>query len=98
VACAFAEEGDKGKALANLSLAFERKEHALKGEQMPDPRSDSSFQKYVRDEDFVRLMAKLGSQALAYPVVRKGSNFESVFCGLSPPVFGVTPLACIYTF
>jgi hypothetical protein len=49
VACAFAEEGDKGKALANLSLAFERKEHALKGEQMPDPRSDSSFQKYVRE-------------------------------------------------
>ena len=60
MACAFAEEGDKGKALANLSLAFERKEHTLKGEQMPDPRSDSSFQKYVRDEDFVRLMAKLG--------------------------------------
>src|ERR1017187_3860583 len=26
-------------------------------------------------------------QALAYPVVRKGSNFESVFCGLSPPCF-----------
>jgi len=24
------------------------------------------------------------SQALAYAVVRKGSNFESVFCGLSP--------------
>jgi predicted Zn-dependent protease len=60
LACAFAEEGDKGKVLANLSLAFKRKEHALKGEQMPDPRSDSSFQKYVRDEDFVKLMAKLG--------------------------------------
>jgi predicted Zn-dependent protease len=60
LACALAEEGDKSKALANLSLAFEHKEHVLKGEQMPDPRSDSSFQKYVRDEDFVRLVAKLG--------------------------------------
>jgi hypothetical protein len=38
------------------------------------------------------------SQVLAYPVVRKGSNFESVLCGLSPPVFGVGPLACIYRF
>ena len=31
-------------------------------------------------------------------VVRKGSNFESILCGLSPPVFGWQSLACIYTF
>ncbi len=31
-------------------------------------------------------------------VVRKGSNFEPLLCGLSPPVFGDGPLACIYTF
>lgn len=60
LACAYAEKGDKGKALTNLSLAFQHKEHVLKGEQMPDPRTDSSFQKYVRDEDFTKLMAKLG--------------------------------------
>jgi predicted Zn-dependent protease len=59
-ACAFAEEGDKAKALANLDLAFQRKANVLKGEQMPDPRVDSSFQKYVRDPDFVSLMKKLG--------------------------------------
>ena len=60
LACAYAEEGDKGKALTNLSLAFQHKEHVLKGERMPDPRTDSSFQKYVRDEDFTKLMTKLG--------------------------------------
>ncbi len=27
---------------------------------MPDPRADSSFQKYVRDSDFVSLMKRLG--------------------------------------
>jgi predicted Zn-dependent protease len=59
-ACAFAEEGDKSKALANLDLAFQRKANILKGEQMPDPRADSSFQKYVRDPDFASLMKKLG--------------------------------------
>jgi Tfp pilus assembly protein PilF len=61
-ACAFAEEGDKAKALANLDLAFRWKANVLKGEQMPDPRADSSFQKYVRDSDFVNLMKKLGLQ------------------------------------
>jgi len=61
-ACAFAEEGDKNKALANLSLAFQHKDNVLKGEKMPDPRTDSSFQKYVRDDDFMVLMKKLGYQ------------------------------------
>jgi predicted Zn-dependent protease len=62
LACAFAEEGDKSRALANLSLAFEHKDNVLKGEKMPDPRADSSFQKYVRDDDFIVLMKKLGYQ------------------------------------
>jgi predicted Zn-dependent protease len=60
LACAYAEEGDKAKALTNLSLAFQQKEHVLKGEEMPDPRTDSSFQKYVRDGDFTKLMTQLG--------------------------------------
>jgi hypothetical protein len=34
----------------------------------------------------------------AAPLVRKASNFESLLCGLSPPVFGWRSLACIYTF
>jgi hypothetical protein len=31
-------------------------------------------------------------------VVRKGSNFDPLLCGLSPPVSTVRLLACIYTF
>ena len=50
------------KALANLSLAFQHKDSVLKGEKKPDPRTDSSFQKYVRDDDFIVLMKKLGYQ------------------------------------
>jgi tetratricopeptide (TPR) repeat protein len=60
LACVYAEDGDKGEVLANLSLAFDRKEHVLRGEQMPNPRTDSSFQKYLRDEEFIKLLAKLG--------------------------------------
>jgi predicted Zn-dependent protease len=60
LACAFAEDGDKSKTLANLTLAFQRKDHVLRGEHMPDPRSDSSFQKYLQDQDFLKLMKELG--------------------------------------
>jgi hypothetical protein len=31
-------------------------------------------------------------------VVRKGSDFDPLLCGLSPPVFGIGSLVCIYTF
>ena len=60
LACVYAGEGNKAEALANLSLAFKHKGHVLQGEHLPDPRADSSFQKYVRDQDFVKLMAGLG--------------------------------------
>jgi len=56
LACAFAEEGDKAKMLANLSLAFQHKDHVVKGETLPDPRSDPSFRNYVQDPDFMQLM------------------------------------------
>jgi predicted Zn-dependent protease len=59
LACAYAEEGDKPEMLTNLSLAFERREHALEGEKMPDPRLDASFEKYLQDRDFRKLMAKI---------------------------------------
>ena len=52
LACAFAGEGNKAKLLENLSLAFERRDHMLKGEHMPDPRTDDSFQNYLHDADF----------------------------------------------
>ena len=60
LACAYAGEGDKPKMLANLALAFQHKDHVLKGEQMPDPRTDDSFQNYVHDADFVKLMKQIG--------------------------------------
>ena len=62
LACAYAEEGNKEKMLANIALAFQHKDHVLKGEQLPDPREDSSLQKYARDSDFINLMKKLGFQ------------------------------------
>jgi tetratricopeptide (TPR) repeat protein len=67
LACTFAEQGDKAKALTNIELAFERRANVLRGEQMPEPRADPSFQKYVRDADFVALMRKLGLKTADIP-------------------------------
>lgn len=60
LACISAEESDKTGVLANLSLAFQHKDQMIKGDKMPDPRADSSFQKYLRDPDFEKLMKELG--------------------------------------
>ena len=60
LACASAESGDKEEMLANLSLAFQHKDGLLKGEQMPNPRTDSSFQRFAQDRDFILLVKKLG--------------------------------------
>jgi Tfp pilus assembly protein PilF len=60
LACAFAEAGDRDQMLANLVLAFQHKKNMLKGEQLPDPRSDPSFQKYIQDPEFIKLAKGAG--------------------------------------
>ena len=47
--------------LKNLSLAFQRRAQVLPGEQMPDPATDPSFQKYAQDADFKSLVSRLKS-------------------------------------
>jgi predicted Zn-dependent protease len=61
-ACAFAEAGDKSKAIANLTLAVQYKDNTLPGERVPDPRTDSSLQKYAQDPSVIRLAKTLGYQ------------------------------------
>ncbi len=61
-ACAFAEEGDKPKMIAALKQAFARKRNMTPGEEMPDPRTDSSFQRFTSDPDFTKLMRDLKLQ------------------------------------
>jgi predicted Zn-dependent protease len=60
LACGYAAEGNKGKVLANLRLAFQNKDRVLKGERLPDPRRDDYFREYVADSDFVALIRANG--------------------------------------
>lgn len=52
LACADAEEGNAAGARAHLEQAFARKQNTLKGERLPDPDQDDSFQKLKTDKDF----------------------------------------------
>lgn len=60
VACSKAELGDLDAALVSLREAFARKANLIEGEEMPDPRTDSSFAKYVEDPRFKAVLKELG--------------------------------------
>lgn len=60
LACAYAEMGNLDKTLAALAGAFKYRQNVLPGESLPDPRKDSSFQRYLKDERFQKLLKDNG--------------------------------------
>jgi len=60
LACAYAEMGDLDKTLLALKNALQRKDNVLKGEAFPDPREDSSFQRYLQNDRFRQLLKQYG--------------------------------------
>jgi len=60
LACTYAEMGKAEEASQNLRKAFEYKANVLAGETMPDPRTDDSFKKLMKDRDFRQLAETLG--------------------------------------
>lgn len=59
LACTYAEMNDKDNAMANLRTAYGKRDNMIAGEQFPDPRTDSSFQRYLSDPAFVTLIEEL---------------------------------------
>ncbi|HTR48722.1 MAG TPA: tetratricopeptide repeat protein [Verrucomicrobiae bacterium] len=52
LACVYAERGDTDKTMSYLGSAFARKQNAIPGEDMPDPRQDDSFHAFMSNERF----------------------------------------------
>lgn len=52
MACVQAERGDLEQAMGSLKQAYRLKDRLLPGEAIPNPRTDSSFQKYLNDKTF----------------------------------------------
>lgn len=59
MACTFAEMNDPDKTIVYLKRAFGYKANMIKGERMPDPWTDDSFQRFMNNEKFVSALKEL---------------------------------------
>jgi tetratricopeptide (TPR) repeat protein len=55
MACTYAEMNNLELAMDFLKKAFDRKANVIPGEKMPDPRTDDSFKRYMKNKDFRKL-------------------------------------------
>lgn len=59
LACAYAEMGNKAKAVDNLKRAFALRANMIPGETIPDPATDDSFHRFMEDQSFVNALQAL---------------------------------------
>lgn len=55
----YAEAGDERMAILYLQRAFIRQANVIAGESLPDPRTDDSFQRFMKDSAFVAALKNL---------------------------------------
>jgi tetratricopeptide (TPR) repeat protein len=61
LACTHAEKDDLPNAIAALKKAYALKQNMIEGEEIPDPRSDSSFAKYRTNATFQAALREIGA-------------------------------------
>jgi tetratricopeptide (TPR) repeat protein len=59
LACTYAEMNDVTNASSHLKKAYDYKANTLPGESMPDPRTDDSFKKLMKNKEFRELAKSL---------------------------------------
>jgi len=59
MACTYAEMNDRDNAIVWLRTAFEHRKNMIEGEQMPDPATDSSFARFMKDEKFLKALKEI---------------------------------------
>lgn len=59
MACVSAERNDLDNTMKYLTTAFGYQQNIIPGESMPDPRKDDSFQRFLQDEKFRKLIDSL---------------------------------------
>jgi tetratricopeptide (TPR) repeat protein len=59
MACTYGEMDNVDKAIDYLKLAFERKANVIPGEEMPDPATDSSFERFMKNEKFLKALKEI---------------------------------------
>ena len=59
MACTYGEMDDPVNAIVYLKQAFAYKDNMIKGEEMPDPWEDSSFQRFMSNQKFVSSLKEI---------------------------------------
>ena len=59
MACTYAEMNDVDNAIKFLQQAFQYKENMIKGETFPDPWTDDSFQRFMKNDKFVSALKEM---------------------------------------
>jgi tetratricopeptide (TPR) repeat protein len=61
LACTYAETDNLEKCIENLKAAFRYKQNMMVGEKIPDPKEDSSFNKFLNNEEFKKALDEINS-------------------------------------
>jgi tetratricopeptide (TPR) repeat protein len=62
LACAYGEMGKMDESLDQLRLAYKYKANIISGESFPDPLTDDSFRKFVKDRKFLDAVREMQRQ------------------------------------
>lgn len=62
MACTYAEMNDEDQAITYLKTAFKNKDNMIEGEEMPDPATDDSFTRFMKDEKFLKALKEIKQQ------------------------------------
>ena len=62
MACTYGEMDDVDKAIDYLKLAFDKKENVIPGEKMPDPSTDPSFERFMKNEKFRNALKEINQK------------------------------------
>jgi len=60
MACTYAEMNDVDKTIEYLKQAFQYKDNMIKGENFPNPWTDDSFQRFMKNDKFVSALKEMG--------------------------------------
>lgn len=60
MACTYAEREDLDVCIKYLRMAFTYRANMLEGEEFPDPSTDDSFQRFMKNDEFLRLLKEFG--------------------------------------
>ena len=56
LACTYAEMGDLENTMTSLENAYKNRANHNPGEALPDPRTDASFQRFMKNEKFINFL------------------------------------------